>query len=228
MARPRVPLLSREVIVAAALEVGGRSGEFTLRDLAASLSVKQASLYNHIQSKAELVDLMRESIHEDMAVKVDTNATWQDAIRLVAEAHRGLLIDHPWLIPQLATSPATVGAAVSAVENLATVLSKAGFEPRDVSSIIGAVDIVIIGASIDWFAPAVLFPPQVIEGTTDLAHAIQAMPPSHNRADDHFRYTVTLLIEALEHRLETSSLSSADVYSETPINEAESVPSRKR
>jgi AcrR family transcriptional regulator len=201
MGRPRIPTLSPDIIVNAALEVGGSTGQFTLRQIAQSLGVKQASLYNHVAGKAELIALMRDRIHEEMAVKLDVNAQWTDAVRLVANAHRQLLIGHPWLIPELAEAPAALGAAITTVENLATVLSRAGFEPVETRSIIGALDVIIIGASIDWFAPPELFPPDVLAGSTDLARAIRAAPRDDNRADAIFEYTLELFVEGLELRL---------------------------
>ncbi|MCU1527383.1 MAG: hypothetical protein JWP75_1146 [Frondihabitans sp.] len=209
MGRPRVPLLSHDSIVQAALSVGGDNGQFTLRDVAAKLGVKQASLYNHIGSKAELVDLMRAHVHEDMAVRLDVSSDWREAITAVAHAHRQILIDHPWLIPDLAESPAALGAAITTVENLATVLARAGFRSEDISAIIGAVDIVIIGASLDWFAPAVLFPRSVIEGSTDLARAIASAPRDVNRADAHFVFALTLLLDSLETRLNETPVTKS-------------------
>jgi len=146
---------------------------------------------------------MRDSIHEDMAVKVDVNGEWKETLRIVAHAHRSLLIAHPWLIPELAESPAALGAAITTVENMATVLRKAGFAPVDIRSIIGAIDVIIIGASIDWFAPPELFPPEVIDRSTDLAIAIRATPRHEHRADAVFNFTIASLIDSLERRLST-------------------------
>jgi AcrR family transcriptional regulator len=201
MARPPTPILSTEIIVSAAIATGGRSGQFTMREIAQQLGVKQASLYNHIGSKSELVGLMRDRIHEKMAVKVDVNGNWKDTIRLIADAHRTLLIDHPWLITELAKTPAALGAAITSIENLATVLRRAGFTSLSVRSIIGSLDLLVIGASIDWFAPAELFPAFVIHGSTDLAQAMGAEPKDTNRADAVYRDTLDLLVEALEQRL---------------------------
>jgi AcrR family transcriptional regulator len=201
VSRPSQPKLSRELIVDAAIELGGKTGQFTLQQIAEMLDVKQASLYNHVSGKSELISHMRDRIHEDMAVKLDVNADWTDAIRIVAEAHRALLIAHPWLITDLAEAPAALGAAITTVENLATVLTRAGFSPDDTRGILGTVDILIIGASIDWFAPRELYPQSVLEGSNDLARAVRSMPKGENRADSVFQYAVDLLIDALQQRL---------------------------
>lgn len=202
MGRPSSPKLSQAAIVDAAIELGGTTGQFTLLQLARKLGVKQASLYNHVSGKPELIGLMRDRIHEDMAVKLDVGADWRDAVRIVAQAHRALLIAHPWLIADLAEAPAALGAAITTVENLATVLSRAGFGPHETRSIIGMIDIIIIGASIDWFAPAELFPAAVIEGSTALARAVRSAPADQDRAEAVFVYTLDLIVESLALRLQ--------------------------
>ncbi|MFJ9604841.1 TetR/AcrR family transcriptional regulator [Kitasatospora sp. NPDC101176] len=64
MARPRTPLLSRELIVAAALRLIDAEGLAALstRRLATELSVSGPSLYNHVATKDELLDAVVDSV----------------------------------------------------------------------------------------------------------------------------------------------------------------------
>ncbi|MER7009646.1 TetR/AcrR family transcriptional regulator C-terminal domain-containing protein [Dactylosporangium sp. NPDC000555] len=201
MPRPTIPKLSLDAIVDAAIDLAGESGSFTMAELAAKLEVRQSSLYNHVAGRDAVVELIRQRAHEEMAVRVDTLAAWQDVVRDVARAQRDALARHPWLIKLLATSPAEPGAAASGVENLATVLSRAGFADQDVLQIIAAIDIIVIGGSLDLLSPERLFPRSVTDGTKELARAVQAAPRDAPRAEVAFAFTLDLFIDALEGRL---------------------------
>ncbi|MFZ4892891.1 TetR/AcrR family transcriptional regulator [Plantibacter sp. Mn2098] len=205
MARPRTPLLSIDRIVDEAISMAGTTGAFTMTELATKLGVRQSSLYNHVDGRDEVLELVRQRLHEDMGVKVDISGRWQDVVRAMARAQRAALARHPWLVPLLATSPAEPGGAASSVENVATLLSKAGFADADVLQIIAMVDIIIIGGSLDLVSPEHLYPDEVLEGSDDLARVVRAAPTGVSRADAGFEFTLDLVITALEQRLEHSS-----------------------
>ncbi|MEU6712230.1 TetR/AcrR family transcriptional regulator C-terminal domain-containing protein [Nonomuraea sp. NPDC046802] len=174
MARPSKTKLSPEIIVAAALEMTAETGEFTVPELARRLNVRPSSLYNHVSGRAEIIELIRRQMHEAMAVRVDVNADWPSVIRLVASAHRASLAEFPWLIPLLATSPATLDTSITTLENVATVLSKAGFGEHDVMMIIAMIDIIVIGASLDLVSPQDLYPAEVLAETTTFARVVRS------------------------------------------------------
>ena len=89
--------LDRDAIVAAALrllEVQGLEG-VTTRSLAAALGVKGPSLYWHLGSKSELIDLMADAILEGALPPQEPTVSWRDwmadgarAIRQAALSHR--------------------------------------------------------------------------------------------------------------------------------------------
>ncbi|MEW1724507.1 TetR/AcrR family transcriptional regulator C-terminal domain-containing protein [Streptomyces sp. NPDC093109] len=204
MARPSKPLLSPEIIVGAALEMTAETGGFTVPELAKRLGVRPSSLYNHVSGRAEIIELIRRQMHEAMAVRVDVNADWPDVVRLVASAHRASMARHPWLIPLLATSPADLDTSITTIENVATVLSKAGFTDQDVLMTIAMMDIITIGASLDLVSPQNLYPPEVLAETATLARITRSVPAGTPRADAAFEFTVELVIDALRTRLSRS------------------------
>jgi AcrR family transcriptional regulator len=202
MPRPSQRILSVDIITDAALNMYGKTGDFTMAELAAQLKVRQSSLYNHVAGKPELLERIRQLLHEAMAIKVDVNAPWQSVIRDVAESHRTALARHPWGIPMIAMSSAELGSAITTIENFATVLRKAGFSYPDVFLIIGMVDILTIGGSLDKVSPEELYPRAVLDAPTDLARAARAVGRrSGGRADAVFEFSVELMIRALEDRL---------------------------
>lgn len=210
MARPSKPRLSAEAIATTALEMAGETGGFTVPELAKRLNVRQSSLYNHVSGRAEIVELIRRQLREAMAVRVEVDAYWPDAVRQVASAHRSSMARHPWLLQLLATSPAPPGASPTAVEsvptveNLATVLSRAGFTDQDVLMTVSMIDIVTIGASLEPVSPEDLRPAEALAGHTTLARVAHSVPPDVSRADAAFEFTVELVIEALHARLRRS------------------------
>jgi AcrR family transcriptional regulator len=204
MARPRTPLLSIERIVDEAIAMAGTTGSFTMTELATKLHVRQSSLYNHVDGREAVIELVRQRLHEDMGVKVDLSGKWQEVVRSLARAQRAALARHPWLVPLLATSPAEPGGAASSVENLAIILSKAGFADADVLQIIAMIDIIIIGGSLDLVSPERLYPDEVLEGSNDLARVVRAAPTNVSRADAGFDFTLDLVLSALERRLDAT------------------------
>lgn len=201
MARPSKPRLSPEVIASTALEMASETGGFTVPELAKRLNVRQSSLYNHVTGRAEIIELIRRQLHEAMAVRVDVDAHWPDVVRQVASAHRASMAKHPWLIQLLATSPANLDTSITTVENLATVLCRAGFSDRDVMMTVAMLDIVTIGASLDLVSPEDLYPAEVLAETTTLARIARSVSSDVPRADAAFEFTVDLVIEALHARL---------------------------
>ncbi|MFB9834345.1 TetR/AcrR family transcriptional regulator C-terminal domain-containing protein [Actinoallomurus acaciae] len=201
MPRPSKPLLSREIIANAALEMTSETGGFTVPGLARRLNVRQSSLYNHVSGRAEIIELIRRQLHEAMAVRVDVTDDWPDVIRHIASAQRSSMAKHPWLIPLLATSPADLDAAITTVENFATVLCRAGFSDRDVVLVIAMIDIVTIGASLDLASPEDIYPAEVLAEATTLARVMRSSPPGASRADAAFEFTIEIIIEAMRARL---------------------------
>src|SRR5690242_8540361 len=116
MARPKDPKLSVDLIVDTALGMAGTTGSFTIPELAGKLGVRPSSLYNHVSGRDEIIELIRRRLHEAMAVRVDIDADWRDTFRRIAVAQRDSLARHPWLIPLLATSPASLDASITTLE----------------------------------------------------------------------------------------------------------------
>ncbi|WP_433461956.1 TetR/AcrR family transcriptional regulator C-terminal domain-containing protein [Spirillospora sp. CA-128828] len=169
--------------------------------MARRLGVRPSSLYNHVNGRAEIIELIRRRLHEEMAVRVDVSRDWADVVRNVAAAQREVLARHSWVIMLLATSPAGLDSAITTVENLAAILSRAGFTDRDVVHVIAVIDIVTIGASLDLVSPEVIYPAEALAQATTLARVMRSRPPGTSRADDAFDFTMELVIEAMRARL---------------------------
>ena len=92
------PELSREVVVAAALQVlnTGGGNALTMRRVADQIGVSASSLYGYVANKEELVQLVLDRIFEEVDVP-PTGGNWQETVREFARAmlaayrrHRGV------------------------------------------------------------------------------------------------------------------------------------------
>src|SRR3954469_18221423 len=86
---PRSRGLSRREIVQAALKIADEEGlaEVSIRRIARELRSGAMSLYHYFQSRDELLELMAETVAEEMLVP-DLPADWRPALRAIAHHSR--------------------------------------------------------------------------------------------------------------------------------------------
>jgi AcrR family transcriptional regulator len=97
---PRPAGLSRETIVAAALEIADEEGleAVSIRRVATRLEARPMSLYSHIEHKGELVDLMIDEAMGEALLPGEVPADWREALRQIAQRTRAAARAHPWMI----------------------------------------------------------------------------------------------------------------------------------
>ena len=91
------PVLTRTVIAATALAALDERGEeaLTLREVARGLDVKASSLYNHVRSKSEILDLVTELISSEVDLSLLHDEDWREALRGFAVVYRKAFLAHP-------------------------------------------------------------------------------------------------------------------------------------
>ena len=164
----RKRVLSREVILDAAVELLDREGleGLTMRRLGAALGVEAMSLYNHVQSKDELLD----GIHERILLSLEPPAaarTWQALVRHQALALHRALLAHPHAIPLFATRPAATPAAIQRLDRYLEVLLRAGFKPIDALSLVQLVAQLVVGHAMWSSAVDIAIVPESAHGALD-------------------------------------------------------------
>ena len=159
--------LTREAILDAAVDLLDRHGmdKLSMRRLGAALGVEAMSLYNHVPSKAALLDGIDERILLSLEAPGHTR-TWQAYARHQALALHRALLAHPHAIPLFATRPAATPAAIERLDRYLEVLLEAGFKPIDALSIIQLVAQLVVGhamwtTSVDVMLIDDLAPPHV-------------------------------------------------------------------
>jgi AcrR family transcriptional regulator len=145
MARTR---LNRELILETAIRLVDEGGieSLSMRRLARELGVEAMSLYNHVASKAELVDAMADVVMAEVDLPEDGD--WRSAIRQCAISAHEALLRHPWACSLLiapTSAPTAATPRIHYMEWLMRRLREAGFSPKLTYSAYHALDSHIFG-----------------------------------------------------------------------------------
>ncbi|MEV7554708.1 TetR/AcrR family transcriptional regulator C-terminal domain-containing protein [Amycolatopsis sp. NPDC089917] len=127
--RGRPSVLDIDSVVAAAVALADREGvaNVTLANVAKDLSVTKMSLYRHIGSKAELLELMADSAIGDPPT-VEPSGDWRAELTTLAEANRDVLMRHPWLVELPLSGPPAGPHAVAWMDAILRTLRDTGLD----------------------------------------------------------------------------------------------------
>lgn len=131
------PPLSRERIVQAAIDIldGDGADALTMRRVAEQLGVSAPSLYWHVKTKDDVLDLAVDHVFDEIRPGASTPAEpWRRRIEDLALAWRSTLIRHPWVAPVAAARPSLGPNFLDRMELLQATLHKAGFTGRELSA----------------------------------------------------------------------------------------------
>jgi AcrR family transcriptional regulator len=105
--RGRPPTLTVDAIVAAAIELADASGlaALSMRALAERLGAGTMSLYTHVPGKAELIDVMLDTVLGETARPEDVPGGWRARLELIARENAALYHRHPWMLELVAYRP---------------------------------------------------------------------------------------------------------------------------
>ncbi|HAQ9640132.1 TPA: TetR family transcriptional regulator, partial [Enterococcus faecium] len=105
--KPASPRLSRDLIIATALDQIDRSGPqgLSMRSLAQELGVEAMSLYRYVHGKEDLLEGVIAMLMSDLTSHLAEaeGAHWQEFLQTVAHAVRRIATDHPKAFPLVAT-----------------------------------------------------------------------------------------------------------------------------
>ena len=116
----------------------------SMRKLAKRLNVKAASLYNHVQNKSALFDVMQAFLYNHMPVLKNTQ-DWKKHVIELANATRQGLLYHPNMLALFATRPTITEAALCQAEQTMGLLLQAGFHHCDVLMIFRNLNVFVLG-----------------------------------------------------------------------------------
>ena len=196
MGRPSTPLLSSDVIAVAALRLVDRSGEFTIAQLAQALGVRPSSLYNHLGSKAEIVEAIRSLVFREGSLTVEDAATWDGTVRNLLRRYRECFARHPRLVPLVTAYTVSSPEVMGVYDDLAETLSGAGVPVGQLLDVITMCDSVVLGAALDLAAPDPGWDVDQARSPALIA-AIQQAGSGRERSDRAFELALDLLVAGI-------------------------------
>ena len=140
--------LSRETIVAAAIEIADTEGleAVSIRRLATKLQARPMSLYSHIERKGDLIDLMVDEVMGG-AILPDGPPVddWREGLRQIAQRTRETARAHPWLIAIAFRRPFIGPNALRHIDQSLGALSSLPLTPERKRAVLLAVDTYTLG-----------------------------------------------------------------------------------
>lgn len=213
---PREPL-TRERIVAAAIAVldADGLGGLTMRRVAGRLDAGTMSLYRHVASREELLDLVLEELAAAVPISPLTGA-WRLDVAALARDVRAALLRRRDLTLLLTARLGQGPAALPLLDRALGIFLRAGLPPRDATRANQALGAYVSG-SCTWEAvglAGVADPAERAERAAGAAASLGALPPDayphltatagelfSGTAEDRFEYGLTLLLEGIAVRL---------------------------
>lgn len=124
--KPRRDALTRTRITAAAVELldATDAAALTMRKLAERLDVAPPTLYWHVKTKDEVLDLALDAIFAEVTVP-DRTADWPADVRTLVVRWRSTMLRHPWS-PALLGRPMLGPNVLARTEFLQSTLARAG------------------------------------------------------------------------------------------------------
>jgi AcrR family transcriptional regulator len=197
--RPLTPLLSVELIAETALRIIDSGEPFSMRRLAKRLGVSAPALYNHVEGKEALVDLIRGVMVAEHPVPKEVPGTWVDRVAVIARAQRAAYSAHPNVVPMLIGVPIAEPAVLEIYRALARALASAGFDDAEVAVLLEVIDSFAIGNALEQRAPQESWVDPDDEGA--LARAMRSWSDPQAFLDDAFETGLEFILAGMQARL---------------------------
>src|ERR671918_1218220 len=124
--------LNRTRVLKEALALLDREGahRFSIRRLAEHLGVTPMAVYNHVESKDDLLQGIANAVIEEVKYPSPVG-DWQKVVRSCFRTLRGACLAHPGAVPLIESADALPPAVFQPMEITLTALQRAGFTPDD-------------------------------------------------------------------------------------------------
>jgi AcrR family transcriptional regulator len=144
--------LSRDEIVRTAIKVADAEGSsaISMRRIARELNAGAMSLYWHVASKDELLDLMLDTVEGDFQFPEPTG-DWRADLQTMAVNQRSVLHRHRWLMDFIGGRPPLGPNTLRNLERALAVIDKLGLDTRTALNVLGSVSTYVMGAVLREF-----------------------------------------------------------------------------
>jgi len=167
--------LTRERVLAAALAFADTNGieSLSMRKLGEAVGVEAMSLYNHVPSKADLLDGLIDLVFSEIDLPASADG-WRTAMRQRAIAVRAALQRHRWAIVLMESRSSPGPATLRHHDAVLGCLRQAGFPVALAAHAYAVLDSYIYGFALQEAS----LPFDTGEETSELAQAIVAQFPA--------------------------------------------------
>ncbi|WP_423057267.1 TetR/AcrR family transcriptional regulator [Brevibacterium linens] len=144
------PPVTSERIVEVAVEILDSGGleALTMRRVAEQLGVVAPSLYWHVKTKDDIIDLaVDHAFTETDAPTAAQQDDWRACIEAIALAWRATLVDHPWVAPVAASRPSFGPGYLDQLELVMSTLHRAGLDGAELSAAMWTLHNLIFGSA---------------------------------------------------------------------------------
>lgn len=214
--------LSRAAIIDTAIGILDAEGArgLSMRRIAGSLGVTAGSLYWHVATKDELLELAADHVAGEIGLPESGDGPdgWRAAITAIARGQRAMLLRHPWVI-HMGGQPNMGPNALRTADRILLILHRAGFGPDLAAAALNAVGNQVVGAVMaetawrevtsgpagtlaDWQRDASGYLETVRERFPMVAARLSASPPGDIGAVSAERFNLALecLLDGLQAR----------------------------
>lgn len=160
--------LSRTRLVTTALALVDDEGgdALSMRALAKRVDRQVSSLYNHVDSRDDLIEAIRARVVAGIDTSAFGQARWDVALEAWSRSYLRAFAAHPNLIRLLSNTPIRDVSTFDMYDRVVGALLDAGWPVRDAIAVMRAVEAHVLGAALDIVAPGDLL-------------AQDSVPPGH-------------------------------------------------
>jgi AcrR family transcriptional regulator len=198
--------LTRSAVVRAAIAIADSDGldAVSIRRVAAELDARPMSLYTHIASKDDLLDLMVNDVVAEVLAPEALPEYWREALAQIARYSYAAFVAHPWVLEAFSRRPRVGPNVARHAEQSATAVAALGLDPRDARMVLGIVDdyalghalrVVNLGDLARWL-------PDV--DAAELPQLARVPPPASDQPrEETFEIGLAVVLDGIERRFAT-------------------------
>lgn len=166
--------MSAAGIIATAIRLADEEGldRVSIRRIAKKLDGRPMSIYEHFDSKEELLSAMADEAVAEVLVAGALPDGWREALMKIAHRLYAALVRHPWIVPVFTTNPRFGPSSEKQAMQLAAAMSSLGLPSAEIWVLVGTMNDYVLGHSLR--AVTVAWPAE-LEGIIE-AEAIEAAP----------------------------------------------------
>jgi AcrR family transcriptional regulator len=149
-AQRRKPALTREAIVAAAIDIADAEGlaAVSIRRVAAELGARAMSLYSHFDRKEDLLNLMGDEVVREVLIEDGrVPANWREALTTIARLERSMMLRHSWIIELQAQRTEYGPNVLRHLEQSLAAVDGLNVDPEMARAVVGTVDHFVLGCT---------------------------------------------------------------------------------